>query len=630
MMNQLRKGVGGFTAKLLLALLVLSFVVWGIADGFNSAGSSNAVVTAGGTEVTTNDYQQAYNQAINRVAAQLQRRPTAEEQAGLNLESQVLSQLASVAVLDEEARRLGVGLSDAGLAQRIADEPAFKDSSGNYSAATARAVLQRANLTEEQYAAEERRMSRRVQLMSSVTGGLALPKAFVDALGNYNGERRSISYVTLPPIPADQIADPDAATIDAFYGDVSEDYAVPELRSFSYVAIVPSELFDPATITDAQIEDEYNANVNDFTTAEQRQIQQIVFPDRAAADAAAAELASGKSFDDVAAAAGRSQSDIALGLRSADQIPDTVLRDAAFALPLNQPSAVVDGLFGPAILRVTEIRPASVQPLDAVREDIRQQLAAVQANQKATEAYTAIQEAVTSGASLSEAAQGAGLPLVTIEGMDQKGRNADGVEFANLVGGSDLITAVFLAQPGIAQEPVNFAQGSYAFFDLTSIDEAHERPLDEIRDRVVADWKSDEADRQLEARAKELADRIKGGETLAAIATELGSTVQSASAITRATGPAQIGQPATVAAFQGPQGHVGIAPANTTGNWMILQVDEVAPPADPTGDVQPQMVERMADLAQNDLLQSFVGLLQREIPVSYNQGAIDAVRGVVR
>ncbi len=155
MMNQLRKGVGGFTAKLLLALLVLSFVVWGIADGFNSAGSSNAVVTAGGTEVTTNDYQQAYNQAINRVAAQLQRRPTAEEQAGLNLESQVLSQLASVAVLDEEARRLGVGLSDAGLAQRIADEPAFKDSSGNYSAATARAVLQRANLTEEQYAAEE-------------------------------------------------------------------------------------------------------------------------------------------------------------------------------------------------------------------------------------------------------------------------------------------------------------------------------------------------------------------------------------------------------------------------------------------------------------------------------------------
>ena len=36
MMNQMRKGVGGFTAKLLLGLLVLSFVVWGIADGFNT------------------------------------------------------------------------------------------------------------------------------------------------------------------------------------------------------------------------------------------------------------------------------------------------------------------------------------------------------------------------------------------------------------------------------------------------------------------------------------------------------------------------------------------------------------------------------------------------------------------
>ena len=73
MMNQMRKGVGGFTAKLLLGLLVLSFVVWGIADGFNMAGSPNTVISAGGTEVSTREYQQAYGQAINRISTQLQR-----------------------------------------------------------------------------------------------------------------------------------------------------------------------------------------------------------------------------------------------------------------------------------------------------------------------------------------------------------------------------------------------------------------------------------------------------------------------------------------------------------------------------------------------------------------------------
>ena len=140
--------------------------------------------------------QQAYGQAINRVSTQLQRRPTPEEQAALNIDQQVLSQLTSVALLDEEARRLGLSLSDEGLARRIANEPAFRDSSGNYSANTARLVLQRANLTEEQYAAEERKMSRRIQVMDAVTGGMALPAAFSDAMGTYNGERRTIAAIT--------------------------------------------------------------------------------------------------------------------------------------------------------------------------------------------------------------------------------------------------------------------------------------------------------------------------------------------------------------------------------------------------------------------------------------------------
>jgi peptidyl-prolyl cis-trans isomerase D len=630
MMNQMRKGVGGFTAKLLLGLLVLSFVVWGIADGFNMAGSPNTVISAGGTDVSTREYQQAYGQAINRVSTQLQRRPTPEEQAALNIDQQVLSQLTSVALLDEEARRLGLSLSDEGLARRIANEPAFRDSSGNYSANTARLVLQRANLTEEQYAAEERKMSRRIQVMDAVTGGMALPAAFSDAMGTYNGERRTIAAITLPPIPASEIPEPDDAAIQALYDDTSEDYAIPELRSYSYVALVPEQLFDPASITEDEIEAEYTGNIADFTTPERRRVQQIVFPDRAAADAAAAAMAGGQSFADAARAAGRSDADVELGLRTADQIPDTVVRDAAFGLQPNQPSGVVEGLFGPVIVQVTEIQPAEVRSLDAVRDEIRQQLAAVRANARATEAYTAIQDSLGSGATLAEAAEAAGLELTSVQGIDQKGRNADGQEIENLVGGSDLLTALFLAQPGTAAEPVNFATGSYVFFDLTDIQEAQERPLDEVRDRVVADWKTDEGDRLQEERAKAMVERARAGTSLADIAAEAGLSVQTTSGLTRASGPSQIGQPATMAAFEGPQGHVADAPASTDGSWMVLQVTETSLPADPRASVQAGLVDQMNDMADNDLLQGFVARLQRDIPVEYHQQAMDQVRGVLQ
>ena len=393
---------------------------------------------------------------------------------------------------------------------------------------------------------------------------------------------------------------------------------------------MPEQLFDPASITEDEIEAEYTGNIADFTTPERRRVQQIVFPDRAAADAAAAAMASGQSFADAARAAGRSDADVELGLRTADQIPDTVVRDAAFGLQPNQPSGVVEGLFGPVIVQVTEIQPAEVRSLDAVRDEIRQQLAAVRANARATEAYTAIQDSLGSGATLAEAAEAAGLELTSVQGIDQKGRNADGQEVENLVGGSDLLTALFLAQPGTAAEPVNFATGSYVFFDLTDIQEAQERPLDEVRDRVVADWKTDEGDRLQEERAKAMVERARAGTSLADIAAEAGLSVQTTSGLTRASGPSQIGQPATMAAFEGPQGHVADAPASTDGSWMVLQVTETSLPADPRASVQAGLVDQMNDMADNDLLQGFVARLQRDIPVEYHQQAMDQVRGVLQ
>jgi peptidyl-prolyl cis-trans isomerase D len=290
----------------------------------------------------------------------------------------------------------------------------------------------------------------------------------------------------------------------------------------------------------------------------------------------------------------------------------------------------VEGLFGPVIVQVTEIQPAEVRSLDAVRDEIRQQLAAVRANARATEAYTAIQDSLGSGATLAEAAEAAGLELTSVQGIDQKGRNADGQEVENLVGGSDLLTALFLAQPGTAAEPVNFATGSYVFFDLTDIQEAQERPLDEVRDRVVADWKTDEGDRLQEERAKAMVERASAGTSLADIAAEAGLSVQTTSGLTRASGPSQIGQPATMAAFEGPQGHVADAPASTDGSWMVLQVTETSLPADPRASVQAGLVDQMNDMADNDLLQGFVARLQRDIPVEYHQQAMDQVRGVLQ
>ncbi|KAA0970479.1 peptidylprolyl isomerase [Aureimonas fodinaquatilis] len=630
MMNQLRRGVGSFTVKLLLGLLVLSFVVWGIADGFGGNTGSNVVLSAGKTDVTTSEYQFTHNQAMNRISQQLRRWPTPEEQAALGVDQIALSQLTTDALLDEQARILSINQTDQEVVRQTAMDPTFQDSTGNFSLTTFRSLLQNARVTEAQYLTLQHGLARRGQITGAVSSGFALPEAFTTALGVYNGESRSIVYATMAPEPESSIADPDETVLNDYFEDVSEDYASPEYRAVSFIPLVPETLFDPASITDAEIETEYQANLAEFTTPEQRQIQQIVFADTAAAEAGARELAAGRSFQDIAIDMGRSAEDVTLGFRSADQIMDAKVREAVFAATLNEPTGVVDGLFGPVILRVTDITPASSRPLEEVREDIRQQLAALRASEQATKAYEAIEDIRGSGGTLAEAAQNAGLELVTIAAVDQKGRNPSGVEVDNLVGGSDLLTALFLAELGMPTQPVNFATGSYVFFELTDITEAKERPLEEVRDAVIADWKGEEADRQLEARANALRDRLLAGESFADLAQSEGLTMQSAASLTRASGPQQIGEPATRAAFGGPLGHVATAPSGTTGQWMVLEVTEVNAPADPASSVTAELKTTTSNAARDDLLQSFIGRLQADTPVSYNQRAIQSVRGSVQ
>ena len=77
-MNSLRRAASGWTAKLLLGLLVVSFAVWGIGDVFRS-GASNAVLSVGETSVPLQEYALAYNQVRRSIAQQIGRVPTREE-----------------------------------------------------------------------------------------------------------------------------------------------------------------------------------------------------------------------------------------------------------------------------------------------------------------------------------------------------------------------------------------------------------------------------------------------------------------------------------------------------------------------------------------------------------------------
>ncbi|WP_152048194.1 peptidyl-prolyl cis-trans isomerase [Aureimonas psammosilenae] len=628
MLKTLRSKTSGFVAKLILGLVVVAFVVTGFA-GFFQGSTSDKVVAAGRTQLGADDYLLAWQQAEANLANRLQRRPTREEARRSGIESQVMSQLVTEAGLGEQARRLDLGLSEGRLAQLIADDPSFHDGAGNFSRANFRQLLSSIGMTENQFIQNRQQAAVRSQIVDAVARGANLPNAMKTAFGIYVGERRTADYVTLPVSKVEPVAEPAADAVTAYYDRYKQRYAAPELRSVSYALATPETLANAGAITDDHIRQDYEANRQRFTNPERRQVQQVLFKDKAAADAAKAELAGGNSFEDVVAGTGRSIADVDLGLRAKAQIADRAVADAAFALAAGQVSEVVQGTFGPVVLRVVSVEPEAVKPLDEVRDQIRRELAEQTGGEQLQQAQNAFDDARAGGAPFAEAAERAGLKVTQIPAVSRSGNGADDQPLADLPTTEGFLEAVFTAQPGGDNPPINIRPAGSLFYDVTKIDAPRERSLDEVRPRVIADWKSDEAQRLLGERATALKARLDGGETMDQIAAAEGLTKSVAAAVSRQTGGAQLGE-GVDALFNAKEGGSSLATGPDGTSRILLQVTSIAPPIDPVASLGAGQARQLDQLMQDDLLQTYVdGLREAYQVVSYPQ-AIERAQASIR
>ena len=110
-----------------MGVLILSFAVWGIADIFKGFGQST-LAKIGRTEISTEQFRQLYTEKLQQLGRQFGRPLTMDQARAFGLDRQVLQQTIAEAALDEEARRMGLGQSDAEIMRMITSDPNFRES----------------------------------------------------------------------------------------------------------------------------------------------------------------------------------------------------------------------------------------------------------------------------------------------------------------------------------------------------------------------------------------------------------------------------------------------------------------------------------------------------------------------
>lgn len=620
MLELLRKAAKTWVAKALLLLLVGSFGVWGVQSSM-FGGSTDSVVTVGDQKVSNTEFQITFNSAMAALSQRWGTRLTLEQAKLFGIEGSVVNQLVSGAALDQLAQNMKLGLSEDRLLQLIQEEPGFKDETGAFSRQVMDQRLYNAQIRAEDYLKSKSKEAIRSQIADAVTSGFQAPKTLTDALQAFAMERRSIDYLILTSANIEPVKTPDASVLEKWFTDNKAKYRAPEYRKIAYVKLEPVDIADKTAISDEQVKQDYDKHKDTYRTPETRTIEQLTFTDKASADTAAAKLAAGTTFDQLVAEQGKTATDVLLGDFTREKMPSEAMSAAAFAVKTDGAiTPVTDGLLGPVILRITNIRPETVKPLGEVKDAIRQQLALVLANDEIQNVYDRFEDARASGSSLPEVAKQLQLKSVIIDAIDATGRDPKDVEIKDIPGGDKLLAEAFKTEPGVEALPLTLDDGGYVWFEIEGTTPDRDRTLDEVKDRVTKDWLAEQQDLELDKKAEEVTKQIVGGAKMTDVASELKIAVETKSALQRGMEDAVLGASAINAAFGGPDGFITSAAGGDPKSRIVLQVTDVKIDVQVDAlDDKSSQIKQLANSAGEDILSQVVNELKQEYGVSMNR-----------
>jgi peptidyl-prolyl cis-trans isomerase D len=563
---------------------------------------------------------------LQQISRELGRPLPADRASALGLDRQVLGEMIAQAGLDQRVHQMGLGLSDADIARRITSDPKLQNTNGQFDRAKFELILRNMGYSEQRFVAEQRQDILRRQILGSVAADLAVPKAWLEALNQFENQQRSIEYIALGPAQAGDIPQPTDEELKKYFDERKILFRAPEYRKIAIVTVTPGELAKWMEVSDDDIKQAYDQRRSSFTTPEQRHVEQIVFPTLADAQTAADRIKNGAHFSEIASERGLKNQDIDLGTIPKSRIVEPAVADAAFTLQEGEVSAPIQTRFGAALVTVLQIVPETTQPLADATQQLRSDIALERAKSQVRNLHDKIEDDRAGGSTIEEAAAKLKLPVSTYE-VDRSGRDRDGKSLLNIPHGADVVKAAFASDVGVDNDPID-ADGGYIWYDVAAIAPARERTLDEVKAEVEHRWHDDEVASRLKTKAADLVGKLNSGEQLAALASADGIKVQTAKNIKRGTANGDISARMTDAVFQTAKDAYGSAVGDDPTQWVVFRVLEVhTPPLDANSRDYERMTQTVQGELSNDLIGQYIARLEDDLGISVNASVLAQAAG---
>ncbi len=605
MMDNLRAAANHVVLKIILGLIIVSFILTGVGN-YLIGGNNNYAAEVNGHEISRSQFENAVTSERNRMAQQLGDQFSelaANENYMKSVRQQVLNRMIDEALLDQYAKKLNLGISDEQVKKAIFSTQAFQDN-GKFDNNRFNAIVNQMGMSADQYAQALRNQLTSQQLINAVAGTDFMLKGETDELAALVAQQRIVrqAVIDVNALAAKQTASDDE--VSSYYDQNKSRFIAPEQFRVSYIKLDATSMQENAS--DAEIQAYYDQHQDQFTQPQRNRYSVIQTKTEDDAKAVLDELNKGADFATVAKAkstdiiSARNGGD--MGWLEEGTTPDE-LKNAGLK-EKGQLSGVIKSSVGFLVARLDDIQPAQVKPLSEVHDE----LSAKVKQEKALDAWYALQQKVSEAASndnesLAGAEQAAGAKAVQTGwfGHDNLPEELNFKPVSDAIFNGGLVGQN--GAPGSNSDIIT-VDGDRAFV-LRITDHKAEaiKSLEEVKAQVVDIVKHNKAEQQAKLDADKLVSELKAGkgdEALKAAGLSFGD----------AKTLARMGQdPVSQAAFNLPLPEKDKPSFGSTtdqqGNVVVMALDEVKAGTMP--DAQKQAMVK--GITQNNAQIAFEALM---------------------
>lgn len=583
MMESIRTGVQKPWFKVLLVVIIISFVFAGYFTSPSFSGSPDAVAEVNGEEIRVGELNNAVNLEASRYGEQFNALfPTDERKRQFRMD--VLDKLINSKLIAQEVEALGFTASESEIIEKVREIPAFQQD-GKFSPALMDQLLVQRGWSREYFR----------QMINDDVAQAQFLQVFTDtevALGDEVSHRvalekqqRSVRALVLNAASFEEQVEVAEQEINDYYQAHLDEYQVDEKLVVEYIELKTDDLAAEAEVSDEEVQQYYDSNQDLYRSEEERRVAHILITteerteDEALAkiEALKQRIDAGEEFAEVAKAESEDFSaeeggDLGFAGRG---VMDAEFEKAMFELEKEgDVSGVVKSEFGFHLIKLLEIKSGEVRPLSEVREQIASRLK----NEKAEEAFYIKKDKIAQLAfdnydSLTAAAAEGELEIKTSDAFPRSG--GAGV-FAN----AELLQEAFgndVLLDKRNSSAIEISEDHIVILRAKEHTPSRTKTLDEVKAEVTLALRSKKAREAAKAIGDELVAKMNAGESIEQKVAGLGLEWKTAENIRRNS--AELGFDLTRMAFKVPKPidgkAIAIGEEMLSGDYAVVQVTNV-------------------------------------------------------